>query len=387
MYSFDPNQNWPPVMDISDENLVVQLAAAAGKLGEIKGRVKDLPNQDILLSTIRLQEAKDSSEIENIVTTHEALFKARADAPAARPATKEVENYVAALWVGLRLLQEDKDNIIRIDTLCQIQECIIPNKAGIRKSGVHLANATGERIYEPPQDHTEVLRLLNELLVFINDDERRGLKPSHALIKMAQIHHRFEAIHPFYDGNGRVGRILNILYLIQQGLLDSPILYLSRYITHNKAMYYQLLREVQQQNNQASWRAWIFYMLRAVQTTAEQSIKTIERMEDLRATQKRVLKEKTKIYSHELLDALFDRPYVTRRSLAGTLEKTPNTALRYLRQLEAIGILNRMRSGKTNYYVHTQLVTILMDLPRLEDKHDGKGNLGSEQDAAQITSG
>lgn len=387
MYRFDSNQKWPPDMDITHESLIVQLAAAIAKLGEIKGRVKALPNQDILLSTIRLQEAKDSSEIENIVTTHEALFKARADAPAARPATKEVENYVAALWVGLRLLQEDKDNIIRLDTLCQIQERIIPNKAGVRKSGVHLANATGERIYEPPQDHTEVLRLLNELLAFINDDERRGLTPSHALIKMAQIHHRFEAIHPFYDGNGRVGRILTILYLIQQGLLDSPILYLSRYITHNKAMYYQLLREVQQQNNQASWRAWIFYMLRAVQTTAEQSIKTIERMEELRAAQKRALKEKTKIYSHELLNALFDHPYMTRRSLAAQLEKTPNTVLGYLRQLVTVGILERRRLGKTNYYIHTELVSMLTNLPRLDDKQYGKGNLGPDLDAAQITSG
>ena len=281
--------------------------------------------------------------------------------------------------VGSQLLQ--KEEIFRIDTLCKIQECIIHNKAGIRKSGVHLKNAAGDTVYEPPQDHNEVMRLLNELLEFINDDERRGLAPSNVLIKMALIHHRFEAIHPFYDGNGRVGRILNILYLIKRGLLDSPILYLSRYITHNKSTYYQLLKKVQEQNDKESWREWIFYMLRAVQNTAEQGIDTVGRINKLLEGHKGLIedhrkespKKKSKIYSQELLNSLFSHPYTTRQYLEEKLKRSYLTVASYLKELEEIGILERRRLGRKDYYVNTKLVQMLANLPRLEDARYNRG--------------
>ena len=388
MYSSHLDKQWPPAMDITDP-LVVSLLVSANKfLAELKGKAKSLPNEAILLSTIPLQEAKDSSEIENIITTYADLYKAQTDQvaekphpisaysdlnaqvdpPSMKPATKEARNYIDAILKGWRILA--KEGVLRLDILCKIQEDLIGNSAGIRKQqGTTLKNAAGHTVYTPPQDYEEIMQLLTNLLIFINDDQQPGFRPVDPLVKMALIHHRFETIHPFYDGNGRVGRILNILYLIMTGLLDSPIIYLSRYITHNKKTYYQLLQEVRQQPDEEHWRAWIIYMLRAVQATAQQGIKTIEQINDLFTEQKQRLKSETTIYSQELLNALLSYPYTTRRSLMEVLGKTYPTIFAYLEKLTKIGMLERERSGKTDYFINTSLTEILVNIPSLKDKH------------------
>ena len=387
MYQSHLTKPWPPAMDIMNPDVVSLLVSANRFLAELKGKARSLPNEAILLFTIPLQEAKDSSEIENIITTHNDLFKVQADllakkptdrrvasppspntqADRPKPAVKEARNYVDAIVKGWEILT--KERILRLDVLCKMQEDLIGNDAGIRKQqGTVLKNAAGDVVYTPPQDHDEIKRLLADLLVFIHEDQQRGFKPIDPLIKMALIHHRFETIHPFYDGNGRVGRILNVLYLIMSDLLDSPIIYLSRYITHNRGIYYQLLQKARQQPDEENWRAWIIYMLRAVQTTARQGIKTIEQINDLFMEQKQRLRRDTDIYSQELLNALLSYPYTTRQSLMKVLGKTYPTVFSYLDQLAKISMLERTRLGKTDYFINTSLVEIFVKIPRLEDE-------------------
>ena len=252
------------------------LARAHRFLAELKGVAKSMPNEGILISSLTIQEAKDSSAIENIITTHDELFRVGdIKAEKINLAAKEVENYRAALLESYH--QTLKSGLIRVADILHLHSLIEPNKAGIRKiPGTVIGNATTkEVIYTPPQHPDDIHHLLDNLVSYINDDTLSELDP---LIKMAIIHHQFESIHPFYDGNGRAGRIINILYLVRNDLLDLPILYLSRYIVRTKSEYYRLLQSVRDHDD---WENWVLYILKGIEETAKESIKFINQIKAL----------------------------------------------------------------------------------------------------------
>ena len=239
MYSIE---QFPPETDLETVPVLKKLNSAHRYLAELKGICRSIPNQGILINMLSLQEAKDSSEIENIITTHDELFRAGISASQSSPAIKEVQNYASALHCGFDLIQ--KHGMLTNNHILTIQAELEKNRAGFRKqSGTMLRNdRTGETVYTPPQHTNDIIRLMSRLEVFINDDNTE--KPIDPLIRMALLHHQFESIHPFYDGNGRTGRIINVLYLVLTGLLDIPVLYLSRYLVRNKSEYYRLLQHV-----------------------------------------------------------------------------------------------------------------------------------------------
>ena len=217
-----------------------------------------------------LREAKESSAIENIITTQDDIYKARLFDKYKNVNTKEVENYLQSLYLGIKIVKEKKMIISR--SILELQKTLLENDAGFRtQSGTVLKDSNGNTVYVPPQDKNIILDLMKNLEDFINNNDFSHVDP---LIKMAVIHYQFESIHPFYDGNGRVGRIINILYLILQGLLDSPILYLSSYIIDNKSRYYDVLQNVRVHNN---WEDMILYLLKSIEHTAEQTTQVIKK--------------------------------------------------------------------------------------------------------------
>ena len=309
------------------ENVVVlrRLASASRGLAELKGIVATVPNPAILINSLSMQEAKDSSAIENIITTHdelyrESLFPQYSDNSAA----KEVRHYVQALRKGYDLVRDN--GIVTTNHLIRIQSELEGNDAGLRKqSGTELRNElTGETVYVPPQNPDEIVSLLNDLERFINDDSLMDADP---LVKMAIIHHQFESIHPFYDGNGRTGRILNVLYLVQQKLLDVPVLYLSRYINRTKSEYYRLLQSVRVTGN---WEPWILYILTAVEATARQSITTVNAINEIFLDYKHRIRERHRFYSQDLVNNLFAHPYTKIDFVENDLRVGRLTATRYL---------------------------------------------------------
>jgi len=259
-------------------------------LAKLNGTAKIIPNQNILINALVLQEAKDSSEIENIITTHDELFRAGLDIETATNATKEVQHYREALLLGYELVKKHKLLLKR--DIVEIQGVLEQNDAGVRRqSGTALRNmATGEVVFEPPQDYETIQKLLDNLEQYINEENE--IDP---LVNMAVIHYQFESIHPFYDGNGRTGRIINILYLMLKDLLDVPILYLSSYIIQNKADYYRLLQEVRTDDKMEEW---ILYMLDGVEKTSLATVKLIEDIDKLMyETKVKIREELPKIYS------------------------------------------------------------------------------------------
>ncbi len=306
------------------------------------------------MSAIILKEAKTSSEIENIVTTQDEIYKALANSVNEIDVeTKEVLNYRSAIWKGYNLLK--KHGFISTNIIVDIQGELEGNSAGIRTMpGTTLVNnSTGEAIYTPPDNKEIIFDLLKNLEDYINASD--DIDP---LIKMAVIHYQFESIHPFYDGNGRTGRILNVLYLILQGLLDNPILYLSEYIIRNKNEYYELLQNVRTENG---WESWILYMLKAVETTSIDTYKMVSSIVDLLNETTEICKDKLPrtTYSKELIDLLFVQPYTKIEFLvnAGLAER--RTASKYLKQLEEIGVLESFKSWKENIYVNKKLYELL----------------------------
>jgi Fic family protein len=304
-----------------------------------------------LLDTLGIQEAKDSSEIENIITTHDELYAYQEDS-AASAATKEVRHYVSALRLGYEAVRDS--GLIRLDTVLRVQAELERNRAGLRKlPGTLLKNeSTGQIIYEPPQDAAEVESLMANLIDFIHADD--GLDP---LLRMAIVHHQFESIHPFYDGNGRTGRILNLLILQREGLLDLPVLYLSRYITSTKPDYYRLLQTVREQDR---WDEWCLYLLRGVALTSRSAITLIKAFRDLMQSTKRELRERLpKIYSQDLLNNLFRYPYTKIEFIERELRVSRPTASKYLEQLTSAGILRKQKIGRTNFYINDPLYALL----------------------------
>ena len=327
------------------------LAAAHRYLAELKGLCEALPNSAILLDTLSIQEAKDSSEIENIITTHDELYTYEQNSSAS-PAAKEVQNYIAALRVGYQAVLES--GLIRMNTILRVQEEIEQNNAGLRKlPGTVLKNqTTGATVYEPPQDAVKIEKLMTELVEFIHADDE--LDP---ILRMAIAHHQFESIHPFYDGNGRTGRILNLLILQREGLLDLPVLYLSRYITSTKSQYYQLLQSTRETQN---WVDWCEYIVKGVAITAKSEIKLIKKLRDLmQSTKHRLRGELPKIYSQELLNNLFRYPYTKIEFLEKDLGVSRITAAKHLDLLALNGFVEKRRIGRKNFYINHPLFDLL----------------------------
>ncbi len=334
--------------------ILKRLAGATRQLAELKGVAHSIPNQSILINTLALQEAKDSSAIENIVTTHDELFRYDAfPEEAGSSAAKEVLRYRQALRVGFEAVQ--KTGLLTVSHVLNIQEGLEGNSSGFRRiPGTVLKDGAGRIVYTPPQHPDTIVSLMTDLERFINDDRAFDADP---LIKMAIMHHQFESIHPFYDGNGRTGRILNVLYLVQKGLLDIPVLYLSRYIVRTKADYYRLLRDVRERD---AWEHWVLYMLTGIEITARDAISTIRQILAALLETKHRIRGKYKFYSQDLINNLFTHPYTKIQFLERDLDVSRITATKYLDTLAADGFLRKHRVGRTNYYMNVALLEILM---------------------------
>ena len=321
-------------------------------LAQLNGVAKIIPNSAILINSLVLQEAKDSSAIENIITTHDELFRAGLDVSDITNEAKEVQNYRQALLKGYELVKDNK--LLLKKYIIEIQQELEQNDAGVRRqSGTVLKNAaTGEVVFTPPQDYETIQELLDNLESYINEENE--IDP---LINMAIIHYQFESIHPFYDGNGRTGRIINILYLVLKDLLELPILYLSRYIIQNKADYYRLLQEVRTKEN---WEEWVLYMLDGVEKTSLSTIELINDIYELMDKTKTTIKEKLpKIYSKDLVEILFIHPYTKIEFLVDGLGITRKTASKYLSELEQIGIVKNIQIKNSKFFINEELFDML----------------------------
>jgi len=345
--------------DIETKSVLKKVAQAHQALAELKATAEAMPDQNILLSTLSLQEAKDSSAIENIITTQDDLYQSDSfEHRYQTVAAKEVHSYAHALRTGHERVAAT--GLITVRNILEVQAIIEENRAGFRRlPGTELKNQqTGQTVYAPPQHPDDIISLMTNLEAFINRPE---LADWDALVKMALIHHQFESIHPFYDGNGRTGRVLNILYLVKEGLLGSPILYLSRFINQTKSDYYRLLQQVR---DTRTWEPWILYMIGGIEVTSRQTTGMIHGIRALMQTYKQRLKsECPKIYSHDLMNNLFRHPYTKIEYLVRDLEVTRKTASKYLDDLVGIGLLEKHKIGKENFYLNTALFRLLQERP------------------------
>lgn len=344
----------PLEQDIESKKVLKKLASAHRALAELKGIVSSIPNENILINTLGLQEAKDSSAIENIITTHDEIFKAELNLEGFKSLNaKEVQNYISALKKGFGFIKKNK--ILTNNDIIAIQSELEKNNAGFRKvPGTALKNAsTGEIVYTPPQDYNTIRDLMTNLEQYINDP---SISDFDILVKMAIIHYQFESIHPFYDGNGRTGRIINVLYLVMNDLLNLPVLYLSRYIIEHKVDYYKLLQEVRETDN---WENWVLYMLDSVEQISKETIVLIEKIKDLIYEYKNLLRNNYKFYSQDLLNNLFKHPYTKIEFIENDLGVSRITAAKYLNLLAKDKVLIKEKLGTGNYYVNEKLVKIL----------------------------
>lgn len=345
----------PLQADVETRAVLRKTALAHKALAELKGVITSIPNQNILTETLTLREARESSAVENIISTFAEVYQSSLFANQfASPAAKEVHLYAKALKTGFQLVK--KSGLLTNNLILQIQEQVEGNKAGFRKlPGTKLLNdKTGEVVYVPPQDHDTIVSLMNNLEIFMNDD---GMMDADPLVKMAIMHHQFESIHPFYDGNGRTGRIINILFLIQKNLLDLPVLYLSRYIIKHKNDYYRLLQKVRQTGE---WEEWIIYMLDGIEQTANESIILIGNIKNLMQQYKQTIRTQLpKIYNQDLLNNLFKYPYTKIEYMEKDLDISRSTAIRYLKELEKLNLLVKQKIGRNNFYINKQLFDLL----------------------------
>jgi len=353
------NEDWklkelPLTVDVETKAVLKSLPSAHAALAELKGIASTIPNQNILVNTLGLQEAKDSSAIENIITTHDDLYKSELNLDSFKSLeAKEVQNYISALKKGFELIKTK--GLITYNIIVEIQKELEGNSAGFRKlPGTTLKNSsTGETIYTPPQDINEINKLMSNLEKFINDPLMCNCDP---IIKMAIIHYQFESIHPFYDGNGRTGRILNILYLIIENLQNLPILYLSNYIIQNKSDYYRLLQELRDNEN---WEEWLLFMIHGIEKTSRETIELIIQIKELMMEYKHKLRDNYKFYSQDLLNNLFKHPYTKIEFIVNDLNVSRITAANYLNKLAGDGILKKERIGTGNYYINEKLFNLL----------------------------
>ena len=350
----------PFQINLDSKQLQKKVISSNRALAELKGLIKTIPNEKIFLNTLSLQEAKDSSAIENIITTHDELyqngvFPEKIDQLSA----KEVKRYVSALMLGFDRVK--KTQMLSLQTICDIQKELEQNQAGFRKlPGTVLKNSLGEVIYTPPQHPDEINQLMTNLEKYINLNDLDDLDP---LIKMALIHYQFESIHPFYDGNGRTGRIINILYLVLNGLLDIPILYASRFIVQHKSEYYQLIEKV---HKNGDYEAWVLYMLDSIEKTAIQTMKMVESIIQMMNRFDLELKQKFSFYQRELLNCLFAHPYTKIEFIQEAMGVSRVTAMRYLNALVDAGYLDKKSMGKAHYFVNKRLFELLSNIPLLD---------------------
>jgi Fic family protein len=342
----------PPNRNIETTTVLKKNITTSRALAQLNGAIRNLPNPQLFLDTLHLQEAKASSEIENIITTNDDLYKSVvADKKFDNPAIKEVISYKEAIWLAIERLE--KRPFITTNLCLEIVQCIKQNTSGIRTTpGTTLSNTKGEVIYTPPSGEDVIRNKMANLEKFINEDD--SLDP---LIKMAVLHYQFEAIHPFADGNGRTGRILLLLYLKQEQLLDIPAIFLSEYIIDHKTEYYQALRAVTEQNE---WEGFILYMLDMVEQTANSALNRlesiIELMDDFGVRVKNAL---PKVYSKDLIELIFKLPYTKRQHLIDVGLGTPKTVGNYLISLEEHGFLQSTKVGKEKLYLNKELMSIL----------------------------
>ncbi|CAG4989676.1 hypothetical protein DYBT9275_00341 [Dyadobacter sp. CECT 9275] len=352
----------PLTNEIETKAVLKKLSTARAALAGLNGIAESIPNERIIINTLALQEAKDSSAIENIVTTHDELYSSDSQTHQfVSLAAKEVYNYAHALLEGYQ--QVKQSGLLTSNNIIALQALLEENDAGFRKvPGTVLKNEqTGETVYMPPQDHASIVSLMSNLEHFINDASLSDIDP---VIKMAIIHHQFESIHPFYDGNGRTGRIVNILYLVKEGLLKLPILYLSRFINQNKVSYYNLLQQTRQTGQ---WEPWILYMLDAVEQTALQTSDMIRGIKILMTSHKQKIRtELPKVYSQDLINSLFRHPYTKIEFVKADLNVARKTAARYLDLLCDINLLHKKRLGKENYYFNDDLISLLISVGSLK---------------------
>jgi len=345
----------PLQVDVETRVVLRKLASAHKALAELKGVITSMPNENILLETLTLREARESSAIENIISTLAEVYQSSLwGNHYATAASKEVHQYAEALKKGFALVKAH--SLLTSNYILQIQQVVEQNDAGYRKlPGTKLLNdKTGAVVYTPPQDANEIKSLMANLELFINDD---ALMEADPLVKMAIIHHQFESVHPFYDGNGRTGRIINILYLVQKKLLHLPVLYLSRYIINTKADYYRLLQKVRETNE---WEEWILYILDGVEQTASESIILINGIKKLMQQYKKDIRSRfPKMYSQDLLNNLFKYPYTKIEFIQRDIGVSRNTAIRYLEALVQNGFLKKRKSGRDNFYVNEPLFSLL----------------------------
>ncbi|RJP60198.1 MAG: Fic family protein [Ignavibacteriales bacterium] len=345
----------PPKIELETKEILKAAISANKALAELKGVAKTIPNQSILISTLPLQEARSSSEIENVITTNDKLYEAMASsANNFDPQTKEVLRYREALWEGYKELQTRK--LLTTNLYIRIYQKIKETNAGIRVTpGTKISNSEGEVVYTPPEGEEVIRNKLRNLEEFIHADNELD-----DLIKLALIHYQFEAIHPFNDGNGRVGRIINVLYLILKGQLDLPILYLSKYIIENKNEYYKRLRNVTEKNE---WQPWALYILDAIKETAEFTSAKIVQIKNLvdRTTEEAKKKLPSRVYSKELVELIFEEPYSKTEFVVNAGIAKRQTAAEYLKELEKVGLLKSKKVGREVLYLNHNLQKILAD--------------------------
>ncbi|MDD4374791.1 MAG: Fic/DOC family N-terminal domain-containing protein [Bacteroidales bacterium] len=352
----------PPEDDkVETKEVFLALNNANKALAELKGIAKKLPNQSMLVSTIALREAKASTEIENKFTTDDELYKALTISEyGLKGNAKEVLRYRQALWKGYHDIVQEKS--LRVETLIEIYKEIKQVDDGIRPPQTETVilkrgsgQLTGEVVYTPPRGTKIIQQKLNNLVEYINNDTKFPYDP---LLKIAISHYQFEAIHPFRDGNGRAGRILSILLMIQKRLLEVPILYLSSYIIREKDEYYELLKNV---TSHRKWIPWIIYMLKAIEETSKYTISKIEEIDSLFTKISELVSEKYPAIRKEFIEKLFEQPYLSPRKLLDRNMKSVNTAKKYLKQLEEIGVLIPKKIGKEVVYLNIDLYNILSD--------------------------
>lgn len=356
----------PLTFDLEDKAILKQAAKAHQQLAELKGVAQTIPNEAILINTLALQEAKDSSEVENIVTTQDDLYRydLRVENFEDSPAAKEVHKYRDAVRVGFAALRNGRP--LTNNVLKEVQSALTGSPVGFRTMpGTKLRDASGGIVYCPPQDGDTILRLMDNLEKFINLPELTDWDP---LVRLAVIHHQFESIHPFHDGNGRTGRIICILFLIANGLLDLPVLYLSRYVTQNKREYYVLLQSIRDSGGaEVDWRKWVLFMLRGIEVTARHTISIVNGIRDLMVECKAKIRPVFgKIYKHELLNSLFFHPYTKIEHMEEALSVERRTAAKYLNIMVDLGVLEKVKRGRSNYYINHKLVDLLVNHMKID---------------------
>ena len=341
----------PPDAEVETKKILKQTIVSNKILAELKGRADEIPNQSMLVNAITLQEAKDSSEIENIVTTQDTLYKAFSSNISSTDAqTKEVLRYRQALWEGYHDLDKRP---LSTNSFIKIVQTIKENDSGIRNAPGTTIKSNNKAIYTPPEGETKIRDLLKNMEDFIHTENDID-----HLIKLAIMHYQFEAIHPFFDGNGRTGRVINMLYIVEKRLLDTPILYLSKYIIENKNDYYTNLRNV---TEESAWETWILFMLKGIEETAQYTLNKINTINLLMQETILYAKDKlpTRVYSKELIELLFEQPYCKVKYLVDRDIAKRQTAAEYLNELEKIGLLKSQKVGVEKLYLNIKLMEVL----------------------------